>query len=85
MVKPEKLSPSNLLGVSDGHFQHELWGDFKELWVVAVGLEKQRQNIETAIRCLPPLLNADLRPKQRGSEIPACHLPFGCCEQGLNP
>lgn len=85
MVKPEKLSPSNLLGVPDGHFQHKLWGDFKELWVIAVGLEEQRKNIETAIRCLPPLLYADLRPKQRGSEVPAGHLPFGCCEQGLNP
>lgn len=76
-MKPEELSPevfkssrslglySDLLGMPDGHFQYELWWDFKELWIIAIGLEEQRQDIEAPIRCLPPLLNADLQAKQR--------------------
>jgi len=44
----------------NGHFQHKLGGDFKELWIIAVGLEEQRQDIEAPMWCLPPLLNADL-------------------------
>lgn len=76
-MKPEELSPevfkssrslglySDLLGMPDGHFQYELWWDFKELWIIAIGLEEQRQDIEAPIWCLPPLLNADLQAKQR--------------------
>lgn len=56
---------SDLLGMPDGHFQHELRGDFKEFWIIAVGLEEQRQDIKAPMRCLPPLLNADLQAKQR--------------------
>lgn len=61
---------SDLLGMSDGHFQHKLWGDFKELWVIAIGLEEQRQDVEAPMWCLPSLLNADLWKKQKwGSSI----------------
>lgn len=49
----------------DGHFQHELGGDFKELGVVAVGLEEQGQDVKAPVWCLPPLLDADLQPKQQ--------------------
>lgn len=68
---------SDLLGMPDGHFQHELWGDFEELWIIAIGLEEQRQDIEAPVWCLPPLLNADLEAKQRwGLEVPADHPLF---------
>lgn len=61
----------------DGHFQHKLWRDLKELWVIAVGLEEQRQDIEAPVRSLPALLNADLQAKQVwGLDIPANHLLF---------
>ena len=69
-MKPGQLSPAaplgrfwgllDLLGMPNGHFQHKLGGDFKELWIIAVGLEEQRQDIEAPMWCLPPLLNADL-------------------------
>lgn len=54
-----------LLGVPDGHFQHQLWGELEKLGVIAVGLEQERQDIEAASRGFPALLNTDL-----GTEFP---------------
>lgn len=50
-----------LLGVPDGHFQHQLWGDLEELRVIAIGLEQERQDIEAASGGFPALLNTDLQ------------------------
>lgn len=63
-VSPPSPTPclSLLLGVSDGHFQHQLRRDLKELGVVAVGLQQERQDIEAASWGFPTLLHADLQP-----------------------
>lgn len=60
-----------LLGVPDGHFQHQLWGELEKLGVIAVGLEQERQDIEAASRGFPALLNTDL-----GTESPVTSLPL---------
>lgn len=52
-----------LLGVSDGHFQHQLWRNLEELGVIAVGLEQEWQDIEAAPWGFPALLYADLQPE----------------------
>lgn len=63
-VRPPSPIPCQplLLGVSDGHFQHQLRRNLKELGVVAIGLEQERQDIEAASWGFPTLLHADLQP-----------------------
>lgn len=63
-VHPPSPTPflSLLLGVSDGHFQHQLRRDLKELGVVAIGLKQEWQDIEAASWGFPTLLHADLQP-----------------------
>jgi hypothetical protein len=45
-------------------FQDEVFRDLKQLRVVAVGLQKERQHIEAALGGLPALLDADLHSVQ---------------------
>lgn len=59
-----------LLGVPDGHFQHQLWGDLEELRVIAIGLEQEWQDIEAASRGFPALLNTDLQTESLVTPLP---------------
>lgn len=62
-IHPPSPTPCQalLLGVPDGHFQHQLWGNLEELGVIAVGLEQEWQDVEAASRGLPALRYADLQ------------------------
>lgn len=59
-----------LLGVPDGHFQHQLWGDLEELRVIAIGLEQEWQDIEAASWGFPALLNTDLQTESLVTPLP---------------
>lgn len=48
------------LGVCDGHLQHQVLWELKELWVVSVGLQQEGQHVEAALGGLPAQLGADL-------------------------
>lgn len=50
----------------DGDFQHQLWRDLEELWVIAVCLEQEWQDIEAASWGFPALLYADLQAEPPG-------------------
>lgn len=69
-----------LLGVSDGHFQHQLWGELEELRVIAIGLEQERQDVEAASRGFPALLNTDLgtEPPSHLCPCPSQHSRHTC-------
>lgn len=58
---PSPQGHALLLGMPDGYFQHQLWGDLEEFRVVAVGLEQERQHIEAASWGFPALLYTDLQ------------------------
>lgn len=49
------------LGVCDGHLQHHVLWDLKELRVVSVGLQQEGQHVETALGGLPAQLGTDLK------------------------
>lgn len=55
------MGAGDLLGVCNGHLQHQVLWDLKELWVVSVGLKQEGQHIETALGCLPAQLGTDLK------------------------
>jgi hypothetical protein len=61
---------SLLLGVPDGYFQHQLWGDLKEFRVIAIGLEQERQHIEPASWGFPALLYTDLQTENSVTSPP---------------
>lgn len=46
-----------------GHLQHKLRRDFKDLWILTVSLQDQRQHIEAAIAGLPAQVDAQLRDR----------------------
>ena len=46
----------HLLGVYDVDLQHEVVWNLKQLRIVAVGLKQKGQDVEAALRSLPPLL-----------------------------
>lgn len=54
----------NSLWVCDWHLQNEVFGDLKQLGVIAVGLQQKGEHVETTLRSLPPELDADL-PKSK--------------------
>lgn len=54
-------SLGDLLGMLHGNLQHKIRGDFKDLWILTVSLQDQRQHIEAAIAGLPAQVDAQLR------------------------
>lgn len=67
---PHPQEHSLLLGVPDGYFQHQLWGDLEEFRVVAIGLEQERQHIEAASWGFPALLYTDLQTETSVISLP---------------
>lgn len=53
-----------LLGMLHGHLQHQVGRDFKDLWILAVSLQDQRQHIEAAIAWLPAQVDAQLGKRE---------------------
>lgn len=53
----------NSLWVCDWHLQDEVLGDFEQLRVVSVGLQQEREDIETPLWSFPSQLHADLATK----------------------
>lgn len=46
-----------------GYLQHKIRRDFKDLWILTVSLQDQRQHIEAAIAGLPAQVDAQLRDR----------------------
>lgn len=53
----------DLLGMLHGYLQHKIRRDFKDLWILTVSLQDQRQHIEAAIAGLPAQVDAQLRDR----------------------
>lgn len=57
-----------------GHLQHKFRRDFKDLWILAISLQDQRQHIKAAIARLPAQVNAQLQERERRTESAATAL-----------
>lgn len=47
----------------DRHLQDEVFGNLEQLWVVPVGLQQERQDVEATLGSFPSELHADLETK----------------------
>lgn len=81
-----------LLGMPDGYFQHQLWGDLEEFRVITIGLKQERQHIKAASWGFPALLYTDLQTETFSyMSVPAPlntahsrHRGGGCVSTGLH-
>lgn len=48
------------------HFQDQICRQLEELWIIAIGLKQEREDIKASFRRLPSLLNADLHNRILG-------------------
>lgn len=69
------------LGVCDGHLQHQVLWDLKELWVVSVGLQQEGQHVEAALGGLPAQLGADLERNRATCSSSAKHTQQTYCTE----